>query len=214
MAAGAVAAGPTGAPIVQSVSGSTDSATVAAPEGVTEGDLLLGCFIGYVSTTGTVSPPAGWTAIGSMVNTDLTPNDPNAAQVFAYKIAGASEPASYTFSIGGGAIYPCANILRISGAGASPTFDGPTAETHGFDLSREFGSLTVTEDLSLQILHSIGYSGAPETPAGWFEAAINDGVTGVYYREVDAGAAADGVIVETGAAHFWMNRSIAVHPGA
>ena len=86
----------------------------------TAGDFLL-CFVTVYANVGTITPPAGWTLIGSQqLAGSLTTG-------FFYKIAGVSESGSYTFSWTGSNF--CAwGLLNYSGgasidASGAGTFD-------------------------------------------------------------------------------------------
>jgi hypothetical protein len=92
--------------------GATTAATldIDAPAGIQSGDLLIIYF-----SSGTVSPPdlqpvgeTGWTA------TDLTGTTYNEIWTY-YKIAGASEPSTYTIAFNN-TEYATLHMLRISGA--------------------------------------------------------------------------------------------------
>src|SRR5690606_9529611 len=65
--------------------------TIARPAGVQAGDLLLAQIRHRTLTT--LTPPAGWTHLGTIDNY-------RALHSVYYKIAGASEPASYAFDQG------------------------------------------------------------------------------------------------------------------
>ncbi len=87
------------------------SITVNKPAGTTSGDLLIGV-VATDGTAGTFPPPASWTLINSGTNgTAVTVGT-------WYKIAGGSEPASYTWSwTNPQAVY--AFIVRITGHDSS-----------------------------------------------------------------------------------------------
>jgi type II secretory pathway pseudopilin PulG len=69
------------------------SVTVTAPSGISSGDLLIAAVSTDGSTSGSLASPAGWTLLdrGSDSATQVTLG-------VWYKIAGASEPANYTFT--------------------------------------------------------------------------------------------------------------------
>lgn len=192
-------------PVVESASSAANTHTVNAPAGIQEGDLLIASFIKYDAGGPTITPPAGWTQFGAQENQG------SISRIWAKKIATASEPSTYTFTSTGGA-YPCAEILRISGAGASPVIDGPATPGTGNDTTREYSSQEVAVDNSLQILASLGYSGQPTAPAGWDTVQVFDLVNGTYSRAVDAGTASSGVVNQSQSSH-WLNGSIVIRPG-
>lgn len=67
--------------------------TIPCPANYQQDDLLLAHIATSRSTSGSILPPAGWVKIRGIINA------PYQAGIFSfYKIAGASEPTSYTFS--------------------------------------------------------------------------------------------------------------------
>ena len=74
------------------------SPTGAKPSGTVEGDLIVIWFSGDTSTRPSVTWPSGFTAIYDQNDTDLG----GGSWIYgAYKVAGASEPSTYTVSISG-----------------------------------------------------------------------------------------------------------------
>lgn len=72
--------------------------TGAKPSGTVEGDLIVIWFSGDSSTRPTVTWPSGFTSIYDQNDTDLG----GGSWLYgAYKVAGASEPSTYTVSISG-----------------------------------------------------------------------------------------------------------------
>jgi hypothetical protein len=86
-------------PAFRSASTVTNGTTVSRPSGVVSGDLLLAT-LEVDADPATVSAPAGWT---KLLDTVAAPGTGNAfhTQVW-WKLAGASEPASYSWTVGGG----------------------------------------------------------------------------------------------------------------
>lgn len=76
--------------------------TINKPAGVVTGDLMVAT-IGFVGKNATIGVPSGWT-LRSQSTADNTSAGPYTLAVI-YKIAGGSEPASYTASITGGTLY-------------------------------------------------------------------------------------------------------------
>jgi hypothetical protein len=88
--------------------GSTAFVDSNAPPGTTEGDLLIATVVTDGSTAGSMSPPAGWTVV------DLADQSGAVTYGVWWKLAGASEPASYTFSWSGSeSAY--ATVMRFTG---------------------------------------------------------------------------------------------------
>jgi hypothetical protein len=77
---------------------SATSVTISKPAGTSSGDLLV-AFVDQASGSKSFNAPSGWTAYGSTFGGAGVVH----LQGF-YKIAGGSEPASYTFQQGGAAV--------------------------------------------------------------------------------------------------------------
>ena len=78
-------------------SGSVSRVSVGLPSGVETGDILLASIVIYDGTAADVpTPPIGWTAL----RRDTVNSGDKASTWLYYRIAGASEPASYSWSIG------------------------------------------------------------------------------------------------------------------
>lgn len=93
--------------------GDAATATINKPAATVSGDLLLIGFAFDRGSTETVTPPAGWTLIRR------TDNGNNCGIATYYKVAGASEPASYSFSLLDGSKWSI-GISRITSAASSP----------------------------------------------------------------------------------------------
>lgn len=111
---------------------SHDSQTVGGdpvipkPSGTTEGDLLI-CMIYSTVSTNTITPPSDtvpWTEIISGA----------AGRKVYYKIAGSSEPSSYTFVVSGTNVN-IGVMVRYSNVDQSNPFDGSGTTTAGFGTS-------------------------------------------------------------------------------
>lgn len=90
----------------QTVSSTGTTIAFNKPTGLAAGDVLLAFVSDYHNTS--ITAPSGWVQIGS--TTTDTSNDGHTAW---YKVAGASEPTSYTFT--GGASYMVGSIIAYSG---------------------------------------------------------------------------------------------------
>ncbi|MBV9281119.1 MAG: hypothetical protein JOZ41_13640, partial [Chloroflexi bacterium] len=96
VAAQLLRAGPTSVhasgPALRNVSTSTSNGTVFtanAPAGETAGDVLIAAL--QINGTGTITPPTGWTLIGTTsYGSDVTYS--------YYEVAGSAEPSSYTWT--------------------------------------------------------------------------------------------------------------------
>lgn len=92
--------------------GSGSPASVNAPTGISNGDLLVVGFMFEKGSAETINPPAGWTLILR------TNNSTDCGMATYFKVAGASEPASYSFSVNNGSKW-CLGISRITDAETS-----------------------------------------------------------------------------------------------
>jgi Bacterial Ig domain len=89
---------PAAVPTFRSQASVTNGTTVTRPSGVAAGDLLLAT-LEIDAEPATVTGPAGWTKLQDVIGAPGTAMAYH-TQVW-WKVAGASEPASYTWTIGG-----------------------------------------------------------------------------------------------------------------
>jgi hypothetical protein len=107
--------------------GSGTSVTVTKPSSTTSGDLLLAFF---TSNNQNCTPPAGWTEIADET-IEVFRN-----QVF-YKVAGGSEPANYTFSVGSSTVLVCSisafrGIEDTDAIDIDPVFESDTSHSEPY----------------------------------------------------------------------------------
>lgn len=139
------------APVVASESWNeafASSVVVTKPTGTASGDrLVVHGLIQSVSTAPVFTPPAGWTLVDSYAYTNqgLYPS----LEVVLTKVAGGSEPASYTFTSTPGDFFGF-QIVRITGASASLGPNSKTSKTTGTTL--DFPSVTTAAADSLILL--------------------------------------------------------------
>jgi PKD repeat protein len=103
--------------VVNTTAGTT--VTVAAPSGTASGDVLVSCLALNGSTVKTA--PAGWSAIVGVTSVS------NPRVYGYYKVAGASEPTSYSWTLAS-SVANGAGIARYSGASGP---DGAAAQASG-----------------------------------------------------------------------------------
>jgi hypothetical protein len=97
--------------------------TIAKPAGTAAGDVLI-AHIG-VANSPSISDPAGWTPIPALrgtVNGDQQ-------LVSWYRIAGASEPSTYTFTTGAGTDGIAGGVVAYTGVDTSAPFAGTPTQT-------------------------------------------------------------------------------------
>jgi hypothetical protein len=81
--------------------GSTTSVTISAPAGLMPNDVMIAAIhCGWCNSGSAITAPAGWTLINQTSNTGSGCGSGNTSIQLAtfYKVAGASEPSSYTFT--------------------------------------------------------------------------------------------------------------------
>ena len=102
----------------------TQTLVIPAPSGVAAGDILVAAL--SLTTTGTVPTigyPTGWT---ELLKQAPTMTGYLQTTVWAYKLAGGSEPGSYSFTTGTNA-FPTGFIVALSGAGTPEAYTGANA---------------------------------------------------------------------------------------
>lgn len=129
------------------------------PTGTVEGDLLVGFFIDD-ATGQTLNLPAGWTAIGTQFNDGIMHG------ILGYKIAGASEPSTYTWSITGSTTYPMAHIIRVDTFDASTPIGNTTFST-GNSNTRTIPAVDTTNSNSKILAFSAARTNSQGTVTGY-----------------------------------------------
>jgi hypothetical protein len=128
--AAAPAPPPGTSPSFVSASAISGSATIGVPAGIAEGDLLL-AFVTNIAAAN-MSTPSGWTRQGAIFNWASY----GYASALYYRVAGSSEPGSYSFgtssSVGAMVAYRDASSIDVAGAyqdasGTTMTFSGITS---------------------------------------------------------------------------------------
>jgi len=167
----------TAAPVPQSYSntiiGSGTSIAVPVPSGVSAGDIVIVCL--YVETTGTVTPPAGFTQKSSASTT--ASGQAHTARIF-WKRATGSDSGTYTFSWSG-TVYHASASMRVSGGTASGDPFGSAINTavnnSGTGTTTPApSSLTPSTDYCLLVFFGTSYYGGPWTPPStWTERVDN-----------------------------------------
>src|SRR4030095_5919078 len=134
-------------PVLQSSTtneGSSTTATVNKPSGVVSGDLMV---VGLMVENGkstAVTVPSGWIAIAA------TDNGNNVTIFSYYKLAGGSEPASYTFTLSTSRRWAIGNN-RLTGAysAGSPVADVKGANGSGTSVTAPSISPATSQSLVL-----------------------------------------------------------------
>ena len=168
---------------------------VNKPSGVVAGSLLLAAVYVQASSIPTITPPSGWTSLGTVSNASQR------AQVF-YRVAGASEPTNYTFT---------SSLTIVAG---TAVLEGYTFTGTGVVGASAFGSLavgnvvvapTVTVALPNSLLYcafftsTLGTGVTGMTP----RAAVENGNRDVAVFDQAVGAGATGTRTYTGSNSGW-----------
>ncbi len=155
---------PAGTPTVRSKASSSapypsTSLAISKPAGTLAGDLLLATISHQGGSQRNITPPAGWTNIPSA---DVSQGS-NARIHAWYKVAGASEPASYTFTLtGGGGMSIAGGVMAIQGADSANPINAAGGQSTG---STNVTQLTAPSITTTKPNTALIYSGAVNTPA-------------------------------------------------
>jgi hypothetical protein len=129
--------------------------TVGRPAGTTAGDLLLAA-LEVDEDPMTITAPAGWTLLLDTLAGPATSSAFHA--VVYYKVAGASEPASYTWTVPSGA-YTDIAVLAYSGVSTTNPIDVAAGRDAGVVATATTPSLTTTapNDLLVAVFIDFNY---------------------------------------------------------
>lgn len=168
---------------------------VNKPSGVVAGSLLLAAVYVQASSIPTITPPSGWTSLGTVSSGSQR------AQVF-YLVAGASEPTNYTFT---------SSLTIVAG---TAVLEGYTFTGTGVVGASAFGSLaigteviapTVTVALPNSLLYCAFFTGTLGTGVTGMtpRAAVENGSRDVAVFDQAVGAGATGTRTYTGSSSGW-----------
>lgn len=151
--------------------------TVAKPTGTVSGDLIV--IVAHSDDNNTMAC-TGFTAAGAATYTGFGSN--NRRDVFLWKIAGGSEPSTYSVT-GGGTSYNEAFAISYSGA----TGVGATGSTNNSTTSP---ALTVANNGSMElvVVSFDGGSNNAAAPAGWTRRLNGNGTYNLWAAERAANA--------------------------
>lgn len=201
----------------------TPALTIGRPTGTAAGDVLVAA-IGVRPHTATITPPAGWTLVRRMDN-----SNPNSNSLAVYiRVAGASEPASYSWNLSGFA-HAVGGIQAFSGVDTASPIDVENGQTTASGLAHATPSVTTTvANAMLVTAHTFSSSATWTPPAGMTEAydvaapsppaAVGQALEGAWQVQPLAGAtgaktATASNDADVGNAHILALRPAAVTPG-
>lgn len=105
-------AAPTGAGnVTTAVNGAANTVSISKPSNVADGDLLV-AFVSFRNSGGTITTPAGWTAL----NPVNTTNETFSAYYKTVPTASAETAVTYAFSSSAGSSRAAGTIFRLTGA--------------------------------------------------------------------------------------------------
>ncbi len=207
----------TGTPTVRSTAAKTanhpsTSLTIDKPAGTQSGDVLLAT-IGYQSgSIRNLAPPSGWTAVP---NTHVFEGT-NAGMRAFYKIAGGSEPSSYTFQLTGGSGQALGGgIMAIIGADTAAPIDAAGGLNNGSSnvTLLTAPSITTTKPKTLLVYSGAVNQGPAFTPPQLMPEQWDVKTTGTYNIGTTAaagGLAAAGPTGTRASTMSWTARGVAI----
>ncbi len=138
------------------------SLLIAKPTGVVQGDVML-VNIAQVGNNTTDPLLSGWTVIDSA---DLAGGTPRYGAVL-YKVAGASEPASYTFALGTGVSSAVGDIVAFSGVDTNTPLDAAgTISVQASQVGVVATSITTASSNTAVMMFGMAANSSP-TWSGW-----------------------------------------------
>jgi hypothetical protein len=174
------------------------------PTGVAQGDVMLAT----VTAAGTGAPttPSGWTVVKSISGTALR-------QATYYKVAGASEPASYSWSLGSSRA-ASGGIADYSGVNQTAPVDA-TASATGASGNAEAASIT-TSVANDQVLAAVSFATsttvtADATTTERYESSSSS-TTGeaADFAQATAGATSAKIVTPAASGSAWIAATIAL----
>lgn len=191
-----------------STSGSGTSHSVALPAGITAGDLLIAVF-GYVTLGATVTPPAGWTLVGSGGSV--------LALAIYRRTANGSEGGTATFTTSASAA-SMHNTYRIAGqhASSNPEISAFPTTADPPSLSPSWGAANT---LWLAILaHTANSPDITAAPANYTNllksASVSSALVGSARRLLNAASENPGVFTASGSSPADVSCTLAIRPAA
>lgn len=187
----------------------TTAATCNKPTGVASGDVLVAAVFIYENpTAGVTTPPSGWTLI-SAANAAVG----NVYQRIYLKVAGGSEPSSYTWTINNDDV--CAiGIGAWTGVDGTTPQDATATANSGTGANRAATGLTTATDGAVIAMLSSGWTSAISAqPSGMTSRIVWNTVCNVSDQTI-ATAGATGTKTATSAAdaNGWTTALVALRP--
>lgn len=186
------------------------SLTIAKPSGTVEGDVLV-AIVQATDPDTAITGPSGWTVIDEI---RVDPSGTFFRHSTWYKVAGASEPADYTWS--GADTHWDGLITRWSGVDNSTPIDVQGTESEGESTSPNgTGVTTVTDDAMLLYLEGNRDASVTNTPpTGMTEFVENNGrlTESLAYEEITTAGATGDRTGTLSASDTWAATLVALRP--
>lgn len=144
---------------------SAASLTITKPAGTVAGDVMIAAVTATPSSI-PITPPTGWTLIQSQ---QQTANTSSVVSAF-YRVAGASEPSSYTWILASGHAGAVGGILSYSGVDTAVPLDVSAKAATPKSLNHAAPSVTTTQTGDMLVtVHEYTSSRSWTPPAGMTE---------------------------------------------
>jgi hypothetical protein len=192
--------------------GSNKPPKVNRPTGTVAGDLLIVGMMFEKGTNTTPTAPAGWALIRR------TNESNNVGMATYYKVAGSSEPSSYTFSLTNGPKWSI-GITRITGADPTNPIDVHAGLAGGPSFNADAPSLSTTVCNALVMAFYSNKKDATWTPAAgttelYDRPNTQQGLTSnmmAYYSQPDAGITGSKTATAS-ISDYWVAQQLAIKP--
>ncbi len=198
---------------------------IAKPTGTVEGDFLIAQITVKGLAAGAITPPTGWCTAGDAcsisTNAPARTNGTGISQAVYYKFAGASEPATYTWTFPS-SLRASGGIISYQGVDVTQPFDvASTSATNASTTPTATGVTTVTPQTKIVSFFGVNISttfGAPAT-AGTEQYDVRNGTSGGAigpsssgYDTTQATAGATGTKSVTATSAEWIAHLVALRP--
>lgn len=144
----------------------TSSLTINVPAGASSGDVMIASVAVNPSSV-TITAPAGWTLIRQTAQ-----GAGNSSRLATYyRVAGASEPASYSWTLNGAHAGAVGGIMSFSGVDNTSPIDVENGAATNSSLNHQAPSLTTGQDDGMLVtVHEYASSSTWTAPGGMTEA--------------------------------------------
>lgn len=189
----------------------TTSVSVAKPTGTSAGWVLVAnVVLGYSGSPQTITAPSGWTAIRTV------DSGSSLRQTTFFKVAGSSEPTSYTFRVASGQNDFAAGVAAYSGVSTTAPID-TSAGAGGASGIATAPSVTTAQDNETVIVASAFNGTTAVTPdpgtTERYEVGQKSTTTeGADFGQPTAGATGTSTITPTNTGFEWGAQTIVLEP--